>query len=121
MTITPRQEVISLLYDIGFYYIEDQILCYLETFVTELITRLVLSIDDILWCLNGWLRSLKVYSLRQVTAATPIFLHLVEIDNEVYFTTLTQDARQICTFSGDSLVETIAFSLLINHSCAPSD
>lgn len=114
--MTLRDHIITLLKECGFFYIECQLLCYLETFVGELVTRRTLSLEQISLSLGQWLRVIMSVAKAAQCDKAPVFLHLVEHDDEVYFTALTQDAYPLCTFSGDSLVEKIAMTLLITPS-----
>jgi hypothetical protein len=112
--MTTRQYIIALLREEGFFYIEERILCYLETFVTELLVRLIFTIEEIALFLRTWLRSMGRQATRDNDEA--VFLRLIESDDEIYFTILTRDARLLCVFSGDSLVETIALAILATPS-----
>ena len=116
---TPRQYIITLLNEKGFFYIEERLLCYLETFVIEMLARLTFTLEEIGLFICTWLDSILL-CVRRNKSEGALFLRLLESDNEIYFTVLTRDARLLSTFSGDSLVETIALAILA-MPCIPCE
>lgn len=111
METRTRHYIVTLLREEGFFYIEERLLCYLETFVTEIIARLALTLEAVGYFLRAWLRSIMQCAI-QAEYHDAVFLRLVVREDEIYFTLSTRDARLLCTYSGDSLVETIALAIL---------